>query len=188
MGTEAYIGEISMFAGNYTPQNWAFCDGSLLPISQNAALFSILGTIYGGDGRTTFALPDLRGRCPVGAAGTGPGLSPRPLGSKGGYETTTLQASQMPSHSHGGGSLSGTLKCNNSDAEEVVGAEGTLGKAVGNTKIYNEGDANLEMKSGSVSITGSTDSAGGSAPINNMPPFLGINYIICLQGIYPPRS
>ncbi|MFY1113097.1 MAG: tail fiber protein, partial [Methanosarcinaceae archaeon] len=97
--SEPFIGEIRMFAGNFAPRGWAFCDGQLLPISQNTALFSILGTTYGGDGRTTFGLPDLRGRVPV-HAGSGPGLSTVRLGDTGGAETVTLSQAQMPSHNH----------------------------------------------------------------------------------------
>jgi len=98
-GLDPFIGEIIMFAGNFAPRGWAFCDGQLLPISQNSALFSILGTTYGGDGRTTFALPDLRGRVPI-HAGSGPGLSYRNLGAKEGQEEMSLTVSQIPSHTH----------------------------------------------------------------------------------------
>jgi len=98
-GAEPFIGEISMFGGNFAPRNWAFCDGQLLAISQNTALFSLLGTIYGGDGRTTFALPDLRGRVPI-HSGNGPGLSNYRVGQKGGTETVTLNVTQIPSHNH----------------------------------------------------------------------------------------
>ncbi|MBD3756388.1 MAG: phage tail protein, partial [Gammaproteobacteria bacterium] len=97
--SEPFVGEIRMFAGNFAPRGWAFCDGQLLAVSQNDALFSLLGTIYGGDGRTTFGLPDMRGRIPV-HQGSGPGLSPRRLGSKSGAETETLTVNQMPSHTH----------------------------------------------------------------------------------------
>ena len=97
--SEPFVGEIRMFAGNFAPRGWAFCDGQLLAVSQNDALFSLLGTIYGGDGRTTFGLPDLRGRVPI-HAGSGPGLSPRRLGAKAGAENVTLTVNQLPSHSH----------------------------------------------------------------------------------------
>jgi microcystin-dependent protein len=99
-GLDPFIGEIIMFAGNFAPRGWAFCDGQLLPISQNSALFSILGTTYGGDGRTTFALPDLRGRVPIHAGTSGPGLSYRNLGAKEGQEEMSLTVSQIPSHTH----------------------------------------------------------------------------------------
>lgn len=137
-GTDPFLGEITMFAGNFAPRGWAFCDGQLLAIAQNDALFSILGTIYGGDGRTTFALPDLRGRTPI-HAGSGSGLTQRTLGSKGGAETTTRSA-----------------------ASSVAGPGRT-------------GNVNAAVVS-------------GTGVENNMPPYQTVNYIIALQGVYPPRS
>lgn len=167
------IGQITMFAGNFAPRNWAFCDGQLLPISENSALFSILGTTYGGDGRTTFGLPDLRSRVPI-HAGRGPGLTERRLGAKGGSETNSLTQNQLPSHSH---SLQGTSEPGTSNSPD-----GNI-PAVNRDGILHYGStANVGMGSGSIGET------GGGQPVNNMQPYLGINYIIALQGIFPSRS
>ena len=164
------LGEITMFAGNFAPRNWALCDGQLLPISSNSALFSILGTTYGGDGRTTFALPDLRSRASV-HAGNGPGLSPRSLGQKNGTETNTMTIAEMPNHNH-------TLNTKE---------EGTTADANGN----------FVAGSGQLSFGTSTDNdlnaaaigdTGGNQPQNNMQPFLVVNYIIALQGVFPSRN
>jgi microcystin-dependent protein len=140
--SEPYLGEVDLFAGTFAPRGWASCDGQLLPINQNQALYSLLGTTYGGDGRTTFALPDLRGRTPIGPR-QGPGLSYRNLGEKGGTETVTLTEAQMPSHNH-------TLP------------EPYVSETTGNT--------------------------GGGQPHDNMQPYLGLNYAIALQGLFPSRS
>lgn len=172
---EPFIGEIKLFAGNFAPRGWAFCDGQLLPINQNQALFSILGTIYGGDGRVTFALPDLRGRVSV-HPGNGPGLSPYQLGERGGAENVTLTVQQMPVHSH---SLNANKQ--NGDTSDPPGA--SLADTKGSDKDY--------MKSGEVDVAMSAQSigsAGGGQSHENRQPFLAVNYIIALQGIYPSRS
>ncbi len=171
--SDPFIGEIRMFAGNFAPRSWAFCDGQLLAISQNDALFSLLGTNYGGDGRTTFGLPDMRGRLSV-HAGNGPGLSTRILGMRGGAENVTLTTNQLPSHSHtyNGSTAAGNL---NSPAGNVL-----AGRA--NDPTYLESPATVQMSSGSVS------SAGGSQSHTNLMPFLCVNYIIALFGIYPSRQ
>ena len=122
-----FIAEIIMFGGNFAPRSWAFCDGQLLPISQNTALFSLLGTIYGGDGRTTFALPDLRGRVPM-HQGNGPGLTPRNLGSKGGEENVALNQQQMPSHTH---AAVVEVHCSSEDGESDEAADNFPAKAGG---------------------------------------------------------
>ena len=172
---EEYIGAIQIFAGDFAPKGWALCQGQLLQISQNQALFAILGTTYGGDGRTTFALPDLRGRMPIGT-GAGPGLTPRGLGEKSGQETVTLTPEQIPSHTHTYNALSGN--------REIPNPTGNfLGVAPG--PFYAElhaGDTLLPMNPSTISP------AGGSQPHSNMPPYLGLNFIICLQGIFPSRS
>ncbi|MCF4100075.1 tail fiber protein [Gillisia sp. M10.2A] len=165
---EPFLGEVILFAGNFAPRDWALCNGQLLAISQNSALFSILGTTYGGDGRTTFALPDLRGRAPI-HAGRGAGLSDRILGSRSGAEITTLTALNLPSHNH---SISA--------AEE------------GNTDVPNDNyiaGAGLNSYS-TVTDTASksTGNTGNSQAFNNMPPYLVMNYIIALQGIFPSRN
>ncbi|MCO6457619.1 MAG: phage tail protein [Pirellulaceae bacterium] len=169
--SDPYVGEIRLFAGNYAPRGWAFCDGQLLAIASNDALFSLLGTTYGGDGRTTFALPDLRGRVPL-HQGAGPGRSPRTLGAKGGQESVALNAAQMPAHSH---PLLGTA-----DADNTSPQDRTLAEA--GEDIYARGDANTPLSPQAILNT------GGSQPHANMQPFLGIYYIIALEGVYPSRS
>ena len=172
--SEPFVGEIRMFAGNFAPVGWAFCDGQLLAVSQNDALFSLLGTIYGGDGRTTFGLPDLRGRVPI-HAGSGPGLTPRNLGSKGGAENVTLTTSQLPSHNHtvpasGAGANSGT-------------PTGRVSANTAPTNVYSTSLAtNQTMNNAAVSQT------GGSQSHTNLMPTLCVNFIIALFGIYPSRQ
>lgn len=170
---EPYVGEIRMFAGNFAPRGWAFCDGQLLAVSQNDALFSLLGTIYGGDGRTTFGLPDLRGRLPI-HAGTGPGLSPRRLGAKGGAEKVTLTVNQMPSHNH---DFKGTNDLSSSPNPEahVVSRSTDVDAYIKNEVV----DQNLN----SDTLT----KIGGSQSHTNMMPYLCVHFIIALFGIYPSR-
>ncbi len=171
---EPLIGQIILFAGNFAPKNWALCHGAELSISDYQSLFSILGTTYGGDGRTSFALPDLRGRTPIGD-GNGTGLTNRSLGGKSGAETVTLSTSQIPN-------LSGTLKVNT--------AEGTSADPTGHyPATHKEGVhsfhtiSNATMASDAVQINGT----GGSSH-DNMPPYLTLNYIIALEGTYPSRN
>ena len=169
---EPFIGEIRMFAGNYAPRDWAFCNGQLLPIAQYSALYSLLGTYYGGDGRTTFGLPDLRGRVPL-HAGSGPGLSTRYLGQKGGWESVTLSQTQIPAHTHQARASSEVPDTNS--PEDAVPAEKVR------THLYSSGSADVNMGSTAIAST------GGNQAHDNMPPFLGIHYIICLNGNYPQR-
>ncbi len=166
------LAEIRMFAGNFAPRGWALCEGQLLPINQNQALFSLLGTTYGGDGRTTFALPDMRGRAPIGQ-GHGPGLSDRRLGAKGGAHETTLNATQLPSHNH-----TTLVNVSTEDAEETA-STGVLGKAA----IYNE-DPTSGAALGGVSVS----HTGNNIAYSNMAPSCAIYYIIALQGVFPSRS
>lgn len=167
---EPFIGEIIMFGGNFAPRGWAFCNGQLLPISENTALFSILGTTYGGDGRTTFALPDFRGRAVV-HAGRGPGLSDYDLGQKGGSETNTLTVNQLPAHQHV------------INAKEEADAADPSGNYIAGTGLNAFGTtADRTMNANSTANT------GGGQSVNNVQPFLGLNYIIALQGTYPSRS
>ena len=171
---DSFIGSIMLFAGNFAPRGWAFCQGQLLPINQNQALFAILGTTYGGDGRTTFALPDLRGRTPTGA-GQGPGLSPVNLGQMAGSASVTLQQSNLPAHSHplySGGSANAFAPAGNLSAEE----------SNQQTQVYASGAPAGQMSAQAIG------SAGGNQPISVMQPYLGMNYIICLQGIFPSQS
>lgn len=174
--SEPFIAEIRIFAGNFAPRSWAFCDGQLLPISQNTALFSLIGTTYGGDGRTTTALPNLEGRAPM-HPGRGPGLTSRRLGARIGVETVTLTEAQMPNHSH---------TARGSTARGVAGAppSNTSAFARSNPGIYQTNTtANLvDMAPQTLSET------GGDQSHDNMQPFLTLNFIIALQGLYPSRS
>ncbi|PEN10396.1 phage tail protein [Longibacter salinarum] len=170
---EFYIGQILMFAGNYAPVNWAFCQGQLLSISSNSALFAILGTQYGGNGQTTFALPDLRGRVPVGT-GTGPGLTTRRTGQKFGEEEVPLTVLNMPSHGHNPVAYQGR-----GEGQTSPGGH-TWGPA--SDSSYSAESPNTPMNANSISQT------GGNQPHRNIQPSLGMNYIICIQGLFPPRS
>ncbi len=170
-----YIGEIRMFGGNFAMRNWAFCNGQLLPISGNSALFSLIGTIYGGDGRTTFALPDLRGRIAT-HSGTGPGLSPIKQGARSGHETVTLTLSNIPSHSH-----AATL---NATAAPAAGANPSNKQLAAATTYADHSGTNIAMYNQSV-IVGNT---GGGQNFNIRNPYLGIQFIICLYGVFPSRS
>lgn len=174
---DQFISEIRIFAGNFAPTGWAFCNGQILPISQNTALFSLLGTFYGGDGRSTFALPNLQGSTPIGA-GQGPGLSLRDLGEIGGEQTVTLLDSEMPAHSH------------TTQASTAGGVNSPAGAAWGESKL-GKTPLNVYAASGANNVTMSPQAlsiAGGSQPHNNMPPYLCLTFIIALQGIFPARS
>jgi microcystin-dependent protein len=172
---DSFIGEIRIFAGNFAPRSWALCDGQLLAVSQNNALFSLLGTTYGGDGRTTFGLPDLRGRIPI-HYGSGPGLTPRSIGSRFGTETETLTANQIPPHTH-------NIKCTNGVGNKKDG--GTHIAAGNLARVYAEPPTDTNdfsnLNSGTILNT------GGQAH-DNLMPSLCVNFIICLSGIYPSRS
>ena len=172
---EPFVGEVRMFAGNFAPRGWAFCDGQLLAVSQNDALFSLLGTIYGGDGRTTFGLPDLRGRLPV-HAGTGPGLMPVNLGQKAGVEKVTLQTSQLPSHTH-------AMRASNDVADQGAPSNAVVPAQVSGLTLFRS-DAAPNASFATEAIT----ARGGNQPHNNLQPFLCVNFIIALVGIYPSRQ
>ncbi len=170
-----FVAEIRIFTGNFAPLGWALCNGQLMPISQNTALFSLLGTTYGGDGRSNFALPNLQGSAPM-QAGQGPGLSLRDLGETGGEQTVTLLQTEMSAHSHGAqaattGGLPGPG--NNAWASGLKGHPGSYATS---------GSSNVQMNPFGTSIS------GGNLPHNNLPPFLGLTFIIALQGVFPPRS
>ncbi|NQX78659.1 tail fiber protein [Gilvibacter sp.] len=183
---DPFIGQIIMFAGNFAPRGWALCEGQLLPISSHTALFSILGTTYGGDGRTTFKLPDLRGRAPIGN-GQGPGLSPRQLGQLSGSESTVLQVANLPAHNH-----AASLKVSSADAtqsaataDSSIATPGSLsGRTFTATQGFNAAAPDVTLNTGSVE----TNLTGNGAPANNMQPYQVVNYIIALQGVYPSRS
>lgn len=173
---EPLLGQIILFAGNFAPRGWALCEGQLLSINQYSALFSILGTAYGGDGRTTFGLPDLRGRSPL-QPGRGPGLSNITRGQKGGEETVTLTTSQIPAHNHSA-LLNATAPIpRGTDSDTPVGSYVAQGGVYSTSK-------NTTMATDAIAV-GNT---GGNMPHDNRPPYLGVNYIIALQGVYPSRS
>ena len=176
-GAEPFIGEITMFGGTFAPRGWAFCDGQLLPISENSALFSLLGTTYGGDGRTTFALPDLRGRVAI-HAGNGPGLTPRTQGSKGGQETVTLNVMEMPVHSH-------TLNFAQ-DAASATSPDGAMPAVPAGDGIMLFGK--MGESGAGMFHEATVGKTGGSQPHQNMQPYGTVRYIIALQGVYPSRS
>lgn len=169
---EPFLGEIRMFAGNFAPRGWALCNGQLLPINQNQALFSLLGTMYGGDGKTTFALPNLQGRVPI-HMGQGLNLTPRFQGEAGGEEEVILTISEIPQHNH-------QAIASNGEATELSPA-GNVWATKSRTTLYNK-TGNVAMSNSAIGM------AGGNQPHNNMPPYLTINFIIALQGIYPSRD
>ncbi len=174
--SEPFIAEIRIFAGNFAPRGWAFCNGQLLPVSQNTALFSLIGTTYGGDGRTTTALPNMEGRAPM-HPGRGPGLTSRRLGEKTGAETVTLSEAQMPQHNHGfvaDGSSGGPL---GGGANASTPVNKYLGASV---KYQNNTGSPVNMAA--------LSSSGGSQAHNNMQPYLAMNFIIALVGLYPSRG
>ncbi|MFT5823163.1 MAG: microcystin-dependent protein [Crocinitomix sp.] len=188
---EPFLGQIQPFGFSFAPRGWAKCDGQLLPISSYSALFSLLGTMYGGDGRTTFALPDLRGRSIV-HTGHGPGLSTISQGQRGGVEQIYVQQSNMPSHSHA--LINGTAEVNiyatDSPGAEVNESDaGANGFSTGGStpSIYQENPTTGD-KVGGVIISGTTNLSGANLPIHSRNPFLGINVCIALQGLFPSRS
>ena len=172
---DEFIGVIKLFAGNFAPNGWMFCQGQTLPISQNTALFSLLGTQYGGNGQTTFMLPDLRGRVPVGF-GQGPGLTPIEQGAVGGVESVTILPSQMPSHSHNVNiPTSDVIGSSENPSGHILTARGAADFALPSDVSGNYGGVTISA-------------TGGNQPLPIMQPYLGLNYIICLQGVFPSRS
>jgi microcystin-dependent protein len=172
--TDPFVAEIRIFAGNFAPRGWALCNGQLLPISQNTALFSLLGTYYGGDGKSTFALPNLQGAAPM-HQGQGPGLSVYDVGQSGGEPTVTLLTSELPAHTHG---ISGSA----SDGGDRSPAAERFAVEVGGVNSY------ATPGSPAVLAPQAMGPVGGDQPHNNLMPFLTMTFIIALQGIYPPRS
>ena len=177
---EPFIGQIIMFGGTFAPRSWAFCDGQLLPIASNNALFAIIGTIYGGDGRTSFALPDLRGRVSM-HPGRGPGLTPRQIGQRGGLEQTNILPQNLPAHDH-----NVQLVAEGAPATEANPSNTLRGVPSNGEKIYEPDGAGEEVVMNSKSIR--QRNVGSNIPVNNIQPFLTVNYIIALQGIFPSRS
>lgn len=170
---ESYVGEIRMFAGNFAPEGWAFCNGQLLSISEYETLYTLIGTTYGGDGQNTFALPDLQGRVPV-HAGQGPGISRiYVLGEQVGTETVTLTTSQMPAHTH--------LLTASAAPATSVSPQGQVVAASGGAQLYLDDVPATAMQAGSVGVT------GGGYPHENMPPYLATSFIISLFGVFPTQ-
>lgn len=206
--SEPFIGQIEMFAGTFAPRSWAFCNGQLLAIAQNTALFSILGTTYGGDGRTSFALPDLRGRVPINSGGnsTGPGLSTHRLGSRSGLEENHLNVLQIPSHNHQvissskASELSGTIitgDANNLTDSPVNAYPANLKANLGgqdiDTKGYSGTAVGTHMAEDNVEVTLDTTglmtgNTGSSQSIPNIQPYEAVNFIIALYGVFPSRN
>ncbi len=170
--SDPYIGEIRLFAGNFAPAGWASCQGQLIAIADNETLFALIGTTYGGDGENTYALPDLRGRVPI-HVGTGPGLTQRLIGEQGGAETVTLTAAQLPPHTH-------TVAATAAPALATAGPGGVL--ATASVSIYGTTPPTIPMAAAAIAP------AGGGQPHENMAPFMAMNYIIALFGIFPPRA
>ena len=170
---DPFVAEIRIFPFNFAPKGWAWCDGQLLPLSQNTALFSLLGTTYGGNGKSNFALPDLQGRAPM-HPGQGPGLSLHDLGETGGSETVTLLESEIPAHSH-------ALRGSNVLGDSPVPGGNTMARF-----------ANAYQQTANANLTPTAPEAlapaGGDAPHNNMQPYLTFYFCIALQGVFPPRT
>ncbi len=179
---EPFIGEIKMFAGNFPPRGYAFCNGQLISIASNTALFSILGTTYGGNGSTTFGLPDLRGRVPMGF-GNGPGLTPRVLGELSGTENVTLLSTNLPAHTH---TVSLSSPATTSLGTVMEPGAGAIPAASNqrNAQYAPSASANTTLPVSN----GNTGSAGNNMPVSVMQPYLGVSFIIALEGIFPSRN
>jgi microcystin-dependent protein len=171
---DPFVAEIRIFPFNFAPKGWAWCNGQLLPISQNTALFSLLGTTYGGDGKSTFALPNLQGSAPM-HPGQGPGLSLHDLGESGGSETVTLLESEIPVHSH-------TIQASNQDATDQSPVDELYAGGTGGIAMYATPGALTQLSPNALAA------AGGDQPHNNMQPYLTLYFNIALQGVFPPRS
>jgi len=176
---DPYVGEVRIFTGNYPPRGWADCNGQIMPVQQNPVLFSVIGAIYGGDGRTTFALPNLNGRVPM-HQGTGPGLTPRQVGQQGGEAAVTLLESQMPNHSHTPQALD-----NQGKLSDPAGAVWT--KTPKNTRPVSDSNGFAATPDVTMSPL-ALGLAGASQPHNNMQPYLPLRFIIALEGVYPPKQ
>ena len=173
---DPFLGEIALVPYTFAPKGWAFCDGQILSIAQNTALFALLGTTFGGNGQTTFALPDLRGRAPLHVGGSqGPGLSAYFLGQSGGVEGVTLLASQMPTHSHG-------VNADGGNGTSDSPSNAIMGKNASGVPQYSGNAPTTTMAAAAIA------NAGGSQPHENRPPFLAMNYIIAMQGIFPSQN
>src|SRR5437763_1002258 len=174
---DPFVAEIRIFPFNFAPKGWAFCDGQILPLSQNTALFSLLGTTYGGDGKSNFALPDMQGNAPM-HPGQGPGLSLHDLGETGGSDTVTLLESEIPSHSH-------TMMCLPAPANRTAAVGNAIARVQGTSGPYVPASPPPALAAMSDSTIAPS---GGDQPHNNLMPYLTLNFCIALQGVYPPRT
>ena len=177
---DPFVAEIRMFPFNFAPKGWAFCNGQLLPLSQNTALFSLLGTTYGGDGKSTFALPDMAGNTPM-MWGQGPGLSLHDLGEIGGSEFVTLLQSEMPAHNHFVQATTAVANTNQPTGAALARGQFSFQGISGTVPMYFTGAPDTNMAFQEIAP------AGGDFPHNNMQPFLTVNFNIALQGVFPPR-
>jgi len=173
---DPFVAEIRIFPFNFAPKGWAFCDGQILPLSQNTALFSLLGTTYGGDGKSNFALPNMQGNAPM-HPGQGPGLSLHDLGETGGSDTVSLLQSEIPAHSH---AFRADLQ-DNADTN-VVSASASFARSTGGSLYQDAASGNAFLSENALAPV------GGDQPHNNMQPYLTLNFCIALQGVYPPRT
>lgn len=181
MFVDPYLATITNFAGNFAPLNWAFCNGAILSIANNQALFSLIGTTYGGDGMNTFALPDLRGRYAI-HAGQGPGLPNYSLGEMAGSENTTLLSMNLPAHTHAILQVTGAPAAQ-SETGNVSNPSGAVPAGIDN-RYSNSSDGVMQ----STITMGTSGISGANTPVSNISPYLAMNYIICTEGIYPSRS
>lgn len=181
MFVDPYLATITNFAGNFAPLNWAFCNGALLSIAENTALYSLIGTTYGGDGMTTFALPDLRSRYAI-HAGQGPGLPYYSLGEMGGSENTTLLSINLPAHNHAVIQVTGAPSAQTESGNVASPANAVPASVNGRYNSTSDGDLIPTVTMGTSGIS------GANAPVSNIAPYLAMNYIICVEGIYPSRS
>jgi Microcystin-dependent protein len=183
MFIDPYLATVTVFAGNFAPRSWAFCDGSLMSIAEYTALFALIGTTYGGDGQTTFALPDLRGRYAV-HQGQGPGLPVYYIGEMSGTESTTLLSSNLPVHNHQALSLTGSPGVSGNDGS--IAAPSNAVPAGGTTGRYTTSPADSGMAPTITMVT--SPAVGSNQPVSNISPYLAMNYIICIEGIFPSRN
>lgn len=191
---DSYIATIMMFGGNFAIRGWQLCYGQLLPISTQTALFSIIGTYFGGNGTTNFALPDMQGRVPVGM-GNGLGLSPYVLGQKGGSEQVSLNINNLPAHGHSIPALSVTLNVSNNQATAATAAAGTntvsspYDPSDGDSiNLYSNGTPNVAVNAAATTVAGNTGLTGNNIPVSLIQPYLALNFQICLVGVFPSRN